>query len=198
MDHELAIESLGAVVAVQPDRVDALETLAELHAQNYDWEQVAGVLNRLLDYTDEAQRPNLNLRLANVYREHLDDEVQAIGYYQDVLAETGAVEAIDALLDYYEREGDSEQVGILLQQKVEVTDGEVLSTTLLKLGQLVSAEGDQAPLIDALAPYTDDLDLNGLTLLANAYETVQDGVNAERVLLRLAESWMRRVDIATY
>ncbi len=187
MDFDLAIESLEAVVAVQPDRVDALETLADLHAQNYDWETVTTVLNQLLGHVDETQRSAVTLRLANVYREHLNDEAQAVGYYQDVFAETGAIEAIDALLDYYEREGDSEQVRILLQQKVDVADGDALSTALLKLGELVSAEGEHEPLIDALAAYADDLDFNGLSLLAGAYESLNDVTNAERILSKLAE-----------
>ena len=185
-DHAIAVEHLQTVVEAQPDNLRALEALTQLYEQESDWDNVIKMLEQASNYVAGDDKCKALLRLGNLSRDQLADDAAGIAYFQDALAEFDSVEALDALLLYYGEAGENEHVKVLLQQKVDLASGDAELEARTKLGRLAHGEGQFDMVIELLASQSSVLNRDGLELLVDAYDQLDDIHGMEETLQLLA------------
>ncbi len=104
IDAESAIAAYQDVLAVDPDELDALKRLEELHEEAAQWEELGTVIVRELEViTSLPEKVNLNFKLGNIRRRNLDDAEGAAKAYLAVLdtdpAHLPAIEMLEELLN---------------------------------------------------------------------------------------------------
>src|SRR5262249_35554859 len=82
-DPHRAIQAVQRVLALAPDRVDALAQAADLYARANDWPRHVAALERLTDKAPEAERQAYLLRIARAVEERIGDPVAAFRWYRD-------------------------------------------------------------------------------------------------------------------
>ena len=90
------------------------------------------------------------LRLGHFNRDRLADDAAAMAHFPDALAEFDSVEALDALLTYYDNEGETEHVKVLLEQ-VEIASGDAECDARTRLAHFARDEGAFETVIELLA-----------------------------------------------
>jgi tetratricopeptide (TPR) repeat protein len=77
----------GIVLANDPEDVDALAALAQMHERARDFEQLADVLERLAELTfDAGQKVQVLTKLGQVVGDRLKDDARAVEAYRTLLA----------------------------------------------------------------------------------------------------------------
>ncbi|MFU8805144.1 MAG: tetratricopeptide repeat protein, partial [Bradymonadaceae bacterium] len=104
-EQEAARATYMDILDRDPNHLLALRGVRELHRAEEDWPEVRDCLLRelsLSSYESDGVRYGLQMELAAVYREQLDDLFEALRYYGQVLAEApdheGALNAVEELL----------------------------------------------------------------------------------------------------
>ncbi len=124
---------------VEPGRQEILETLERLARELEGWSVLIEELDlRLEEINDYDVLASIQLRIARIYEEELDQPQEAIARYRRVLElEPDQETAILALDRLYQREGQWEDLGEILKQRIYNSDD--METTLelrLRLGTL--------------------------------------------------------------
>ena len=82
-----AIEVYQRVLSIDPDDLPALRHLDALFEQTGQWRDLLQVLERQSDLVvDDFERVDVRFRIAELWRRHLDDPMQAIDIYRDILS----------------------------------------------------------------------------------------------------------------
>lgn len=135
---EQAVEDLEQLIAVDENDTRAWQTLLSLRSAAGEPDALADALGRRAGITaDEDERRELRYRLANLLVDKLGRAEDAIGVYQDMLADrpddAGATAELEMLLRRMERWQDVRDV---LERKLEVADGEDRIAVLEDLAQV--------------------------------------------------------------
>src|SRR5688500_2754956 len=112
---EQAIDRVEQAVRLDATNARASRLLEHLYRRAERWEELARVLERLADRSEQPrERVAAGTRLARVYSQHLDDKERAAGAYDRVLRdEPGNAEATGFLSDFYASENRwAELVGL--------------------------------------------------------------------------------------
>ncbi|MBA2663736.1 MAG: tetratricopeptide repeat protein [Bradymonadaceae bacterium] len=104
-ERDAARETYAEILDLEPDHLPSLRGTKELYREDQRWPEVVDCLLRELSLTtiDSLEaRVGVEIELAGVYREHLDDLAEALRYYGQVLTEApdheAALTEVEALL----------------------------------------------------------------------------------------------------
>lgn len=102
-DPDGAIESLNRALEYDPGHEDALEALTDIYESTAQWDRLTSVLRqRIEQLSDPDKRIPLELQLATLHREVLDEPERAFHIYANLLEEEPELtEALDALRQMY-------------------------------------------------------------------------------------------------
>ncbi len=98
-DSAKAVDAYQRVLEIDPDDRSALARLDGLFERTGEWRDLLQVLERQSELaTDEDERIELRYRIGELWRSHLDDPIQAVEIYREVLADVPAHQkTLDAL-----------------------------------------------------------------------------------------------------
>jgi tetratricopeptide (TPR) repeat protein len=123
-NYNQATQPLEQVLALDPDNREALVRLREIYAKKRAWKQLAQVLAKEADLSDdESQQKNLLSELAVLSGERLHEYPEAIALWKRLLAlEPGSARALDALEKLAERAKDWDTLAETLEHRAELAD----------------------------------------------------------------------------
>jgi len=88
-DAERAVEAYQRVLSIDPDDLTALRSLDGLFEQTGQWRDLLQTLERQAELvTDDADRIEVQFRIGELWRRHLDDSSRAVDIYRDILTVT--------------------------------------------------------------------------------------------------------------
>ncbi len=88
-DSEKAIDAYQRVLEIDPDDLSALTHLDGLFESTAQWRELLQVLERQSELrVDDEERTEVRFRIGELWRRQLEDPMQAIEIYRDILAET--------------------------------------------------------------------------------------------------------------
>lgn len=166
--------------AAEPGNLSYLETLEELYRQSGNWEGVVQVLSRLADRSsDDSERIDLCLRIAEVLRRRLDREQDAVAYWERAREiAPGRVDCTEPLIAHYEKNAAwGELVQVLSEEESTSADSGRRADLHCRIARI--CEGALSSPNDALEHYRAALGLR------------PDDEGAFRELTRLLESARR-------
>lgn len=134
-----AIKCFEAVLAHDPDNIEALEQLKEMYEKRRDWESLVRVRQRAARLMDEGDRLFEYVEIAQLATQRLRNKPEVcIELWQAVVAEEpDNGEALAALAQLYERARNWGPLAEVLQRQVQqITDEAELKQTLNKLGMI--------------------------------------------------------------
>ncbi len=140
-ETERAEEVLGQVLEDRPQDAAALAFLDRIYDKQGSFEQLADVLRRRIEVTDDSRElVSLNLRLGKVQSEVLGDAEGAVASYLAVLeTESRSSEALDALERLYFRGERWEELHGVYEKMVDIAPGdEALSGCYARMAKISS------------------------------------------------------------
>ncbi|APR78089.1 TPR domain protein [Minicystis rosea] len=153
---EICIDLWNEVIANDPENQEALNALAGLHERAKDFQALAVVLQKQVDITfDDKAKEVLLGKLGALYGERLNDDVQAVEAWRQLLAinpqDRKAQEALkkkyltlgrwDDLQVFYEESGKwDEFIRVLESQEAKETDDQAKIGLLMKIAELWMAQ----------------------------------------------------------
>jgi tetratricopeptide (TPR) repeat protein len=138
-NYNQATAPLEQVIALEPDNREALARLREIYGKKRAWKQLAQVLAKEADLSDdEARQRQMLSELALLSGERLHEYPEAIAIWKRLLAlEPGSPRALEALEKLAERAKDWDTLAETLEHRVELTDDAQNKIRLLtRLGTL--------------------------------------------------------------
>ena len=123
-NYNQATGPLEQVLALEPDNREALARLREIYGKKRVWKQLAQVLAKEAELTENAaQKKELLADLAVLTGERLHEYPEAIVLWKQQLAlEPGSARALDALEKLAERAKDWDTLAETLEHRVEQSD----------------------------------------------------------------------------
>jgi tetratricopeptide (TPR) repeat protein len=193
-DSEQAIELFSQIFEDEPSDKEAAEALRELYAKSERWQDLAQLLERLLDFADApSDRSKLHLELAQLNVDHFDATDTAIELYRIVLREEpGQAEAVVKLSELYESAHRDEDLAELLSTQIAAArersdvDGELRFQ--VRLGEVYDSRlDDKAKAIETYKSVLErDANHRGaLEALARLYQAQNDHAAAAKTLEQL-------------
>ena len=119
-----AIASASRCLEIDPAHQPTLRLLAPLYAEQEQWQQAAQSYAQLMATChDPAELRTILIHLGELWRRQLDDPLQAISCYQNILAVApGDPEALQQLYELFVEVGDRASAADALSQLIEVTE----------------------------------------------------------------------------
>jgi tetratricopeptide (TPR) repeat protein len=191
----LLTQSLLRIVELQPGNLGALDQLETAYATMRRWPDVAATLEKKRAHaTDEHERLALQLQLADLYQEKLNNESEAVKALEGAHALDGARDDIFQRLvaSYTKRREWDKLFGLKRDKARALGEGEARLAAALELAQLATEKIKKPALaveawseVLALAPQHD----GALAALERLYA-------GEQAHARLAEIYARRAEIS--
>jgi tetratricopeptide (TPR) repeat protein len=146
-DTVSAIETYSSILEQSPGHQASLEALAQLHEKQSDWPAVVDALQKqagLSDNPDEIAR--LWVRIGQVERNYLGEAEKAVEHYYAALdSDPRCIEAMDALREIFEEQGDWQGVVRMLKRKEDSTvELQAKAAVLLEIGTIYQDKLDDA------------------------------------------------------
>ena len=144
-----AIEAYRGALSIDPGSRTALVKLLEIHIQAQRFDEAVDILRQLLDAESEPRRKAYyTFTIATIYREHLDQPIDAIEFYQQTLDldhdKLEAFQAVDELLTQEKNWDDLERSYRKMIGRVKDTDNDKLLFMLYKnLGEIYRSRLDR-------------------------------------------------------
>ena len=193
-DRPKAIELFSQIFEDEPSDKEAATALRELYAKAERWQDLAQLLERLLDFADDAaNRSSLRLELAQLNVDHFDATDTAIELYRTVLSDDpGQTEAVVKLSELYESGGRDEDLAELLSSQITAAkqrgDVEAELKFEVRLGEVYDSRlGDRPRAIETYRSVLvrDSAHRGALEALARLYQAQGDHAAAAEILERL-------------
>ncbi|MCL4478805.1 MAG: hypothetical protein M1381_06875 [Deltaproteobacteria bacterium] len=107
------------ILKLEPGNIPALKGLAEVYKNNKDWENLIDTYKKLFSLSEGNEERIKHLsEVANIYRNQLNQDDQAIEFYFDLLElKPDDQTAIDALIDLLKNRNMLPELNILLEGK---------------------------------------------------------------------------------
>jgi tetratricopeptide (TPR) repeat protein len=138
-NYNQATAPLEHVLALEPDNREALARLREIYGKKRAWKQLAQVLAKEAELTDDdTQKKQILSELALLSGERLHEYAEAIAIWKRLLAlEPGSARALEALEKLAERAKDWDTLAETLEHRIELADDAPNTIRLLtRLGTL--------------------------------------------------------------
>ncbi len=138
-EEEKAIEGWQKVLELDPKDRDGLEALQQIYANREEWQNLVGILRRLIPLqTEPAQTLEIYLRLASIYQEKMNRLEDAIASWRRVLeidpTHWHALDTLENLL--IERNDWRAVLGILEKKEAVVEDNFSKIELLMRAAQI--------------------------------------------------------------
>jgi len=172
---DVAAEHYQALIALDRHDVEGLRALAEIRAGQSRWNEVVGLLERLIEVVPSAERAQVARAMGEAYRDHLSDPRAAIRAFESALElDANDEAAMDALEALYREHDRLEALRGLLERRADAAEGPDWIERRLRLAELYEqAFRDQ----DA-----------AITVFREVLDADADNVTAQRDLERLFEA----------
>ena len=180
-----AVEQYERLLALRPGHAGTLSRLAAIYEAQGDWKPLYDVYARQAELADPETALELRARMAELAEAELDEPVEAIRLWEDILqADPANLEASANLARIHASEERYDSLVEVLERRLAQADGPDRVRTLLRLAEAREAlddlEGAFAALADALA--------------AGAEEQ-QVGPEFARLAPLVADGWTRAVAV---
>lgn len=193
IDRELAKRHYTEVLGLDPEDMDALDSLIRLHDEDGETAALVSMLSRKADLVMEpGPRGDLLLWAGDLYAQKLDKTDEAIGCYTGVLdmdpASVRAIEALEALYEKSQRWVDLVEV---LGRKADVvgTPSERIVALkkkgLIQHEQLGATQDAVETFLEVLA--VDGEDVDAMRTLDRFYGSMEDWASQYDMLSRIQE-----------
>jgi tetratricopeptide (TPR) repeat protein len=191
-----AIELFDLLFEDDPTDTDAAAALRRLYETEERFEDLARLIDRLVDLAESPQaRSALRLELAEMNESRFGSVDTAVDLLRMILdEEPGHSEAVVKLSHLYEKEERDEELAELLSRQIESAsdrgDTESELTFRVRLGEVYDSRlGDREKAIQAYRAVLerDERHKGALTALARLYEATEDHAQAASVLEQLIE-----------
>lgn len=159
--REYATRAVREALELVPHHAEALATLASFLRDDGYWVELAGVIQRQIAVaTDDAERIELYLSLAEVAESQLGEPITAIGACRSALdLDADCTAAIDLLRSLVHRpEAAGEVAGLLAERAPAIRDPEARVALLIEVAQLYGGPLDDATRAEELWEAIDDRD----------------------------------------
>jgi tetratricopeptide (TPR) repeat protein len=134
---ELAADCYQELIAIDRGHVGALRALCDIRRDQSRWNEVVGLLERLLGVVTGADRVPVAQAIGQVYRDHLGDPRAAIRAYETALElderDPVTMNALEAL---YQDNDRLEALRALLERRAESAPDEERTALQMRLAQL--------------------------------------------------------------
>jgi len=188
IDRDLAKRHYNEVLVLDPDDLDALDSLIAIYKDDDEPEPLVGLLHRKADLVQEStERTNLLLWAGELLAEKLDESDEAIRTYSAVLEiDNSNGQAMTALEGLYEGAGHWEDLVEILTNKADFADGIPDKVAALsKKGEVLHEKLENVA--EAVETYLqvrelDPADLDTLRTLDRLYMEQEDWLNVFEVL----------------
>jgi tetratricopeptide (TPR) repeat protein len=147
---ELAADCYQELLAIDRSHVGALRALCDIRRGQSRWNEVVGLLERLLEVVTGTDRVPAAQAIGQVYRDHLNDPRAAIRAYETALEldENDPV-TMNALEALYQDNDRLEALRALLERRADSAPDEERAALQIRLAQLYEGSfRDQAAAID--------------------------------------------------
>ncbi len=140
-----AIRTLQRVLKVEPRNLDALESLARHFEATQSWHEAAATTEQFLAAAPSQERAqHAVLRLSRLYRERLETPEKALRHVESALVEDPRnTQALQELSLIHESLGQVSEALQVARRLLEIGGAEAEGDTLVRLGQLEHAAGDE-------------------------------------------------------
>ena len=124
-NYEGALEAFEALLDLEGEELERLETMARLYELTEQWEGRVDMLQRLMGYRDDDMaRRDAYVEMGTICLEHLEDARRARAHLDEALAIESTDDVIEVLEDVYEELEDWSALRDLLDRQLESVDGE--------------------------------------------------------------------------
>ncbi len=189
--------ALRAALALQPERIDALRSLANLSLEDEDWRGAAEVLIRIARIRKEREELRwVFFTLGDIYDQHMPDPRRAEAAFRRVLKLfPNDLPAMERLAELYRRQNQLPEAAKVLEELAgREVDLEASRDHRLRLSEIHEQLGDarRAEAVLEEARKAAPTDLQVVRALAEFYRR-QDAANAMAMHLRRAVNDFRHV-----
>lgn len=216
---ERAAEAYEKLYSLDDANLEVIDSLVELKTARENWDRVAELLERRIEYTQDMQEANgYRFKLANLMVEVKKDDERAVEIYREILdVDPGSADAVgwleylydksekwfdlkDLLIDRIDRALDSEeQLGILislaglLESKVEDIDGAI--DYLMRAYEISPASVEVISSLERLLSASNRLE-DLIDLLRNRADQLAESDPAAHLelLVRIGEIYFRSLE----
>ncbi len=136
-----AIRTYLEILDIVPGDMESIFCLERLYDRAGAWEDLIGILRRRIEAeTDAREILSIHFMVAGIFRDRLEDLDEAIFTYLTILEKEVNREALEALVELYDRTGaDSELVDTLGRLREIVTDPPEQAALLFRMGEVERA-----------------------------------------------------------
>jgi tetratricopeptide (TPR) repeat protein len=136
------IASLTQALHHDPQLTDAYDKLAALYEGKKRWPDLVKVLNEKAERTiDGNQKVAIYLQIANLYLEKFSNQAEAIKAFEKVLElEPNNHQAVDHLLQVYEKRRDWEKLIKLKEAEIERTDDAMRGAKVIEVARMAATK----------------------------------------------------------
>jgi tetratricopeptide (TPR) repeat protein len=181
---EEAIQTYLDIIDMVPDDTESVFSLERLYERAGKWEELIGILQRRAESgvgDDEALQ--ISFKVAEIYKEKLENLEEAIFTYLSITERSTSREALEALVDLYDKTGAERELVDTLDRVRELSDDPAEQASLLyRIGEVERERaGDFLAAVDR---YRSVLDIDGSH--AEAREALEGLAVEEEVRLQIA------------
>ena len=180
----MVTKTYEALLGIDPDNSDALESLMAIYERNKKWPDLIKVIESQAERSEGERKVDFYLRIARIYLENLNRKVDAIKYYEFVLqADPAHSESIEKLKALYTERRDYANLIEVHKKELLLIDDVSSQITLLRSMAEVAEKN--------LRKNEVAIDIWNMVLEREAYNT--DAIDA---LEKLYEKEKRYADLA--
>jgi len=148
--EDKAVNLYRKVLELAPSDMEAVGMLEDIYINNKAWQKLADLLNLLLTRVEPEKQKQINLRLASLYFQHVEDAGRAIDYTRKVLDDNPNVEELGNLEEIFRDSEHHEIYGEIITRQIAITEDPQQKIFLLfRLADLANEHGEKAEAISA-------------------------------------------------
>ncbi len=196
-DREGAILAYRKALEFQPEDAESLVALEQLFESSEQWQELLGVLDmRAETAEDETARKGLLFRKARLLSDRLSDEDTAIETYEQILDLNLDRDAISALETLYEKRERFDDLGSMIQRRIDERDGDVATLRVQLASVAAEKQGEIDRGLDELeqALQEDTQHDGAVRLLEKLRGQIEDPTQRGRLASLLEPVYMVRAD----
>ena len=187
--EDKAVNLYHKVLELDPSDMEAVGMLEDIYINNKAWQKLADLLKLLLTRVEPEKQKQINLRLASLYFQHVEDPNRAMDYARKVLDADPNVEELGKLEEIFRDSEYHEIYREIITRQIAITEDPQQKIFLLfRLADLAMDHGEKDEAINA---YERVLEIEPTHLLATEAleplylesENWQKLVGAYRVML---------------
>jgi len=173
------------VLEYTPEDLSVIDTLEEIYLKNQSWRELADLLTRLLEQVDGAELRSLNLRLASMHLEQLNNIDEGMKLTRKVLDMEPTVEELSRLEGMFSASSEHNLYLEILGKQLQATeDTEQIIELNFKMADIRMRELNDSA--------------SACASLEKVFELDNDNLKAAQLLAPIYEensNWLRLIDV---